>query len=110
MRNFRSNHNRLEAIEGRRGMGVVRLTFADGSRRGVRIAHDYHLTLFVHACDKLRCYPPPPPEGIVLPPPPAEPTTPSDQLIDLLGEAVSVEGEHIRFLRTIHGLCQQLAE
>ena len=110
MRNFRSNHNRLAAIEGQQGMDVIKLTFADGSTRGIKVAHDYQLQLFVDACEWARAYPPAPPEGIVLDPPPPEPKTPSDALIALLGEAVSVEGQNVRFLRTIHSLCRQTAE
>jgi hypothetical protein len=114
MKSFQSTNNRLAAIEGKRGMGIVRLTFADGSTRGIKVAHDFHLTLFIHVCSKLRCYPPEPPPGVPVDPetplPRPEPATPSDQLIDLLGEAVSIEGEHIRFLKTITGMCQQLSE
>ncbi len=111
MRNFRSSDNRLAAVEGKRGIGVVRLTFADGSTRAVKIARNYHLMLFMHVTSKLRCYPPQPPEGIVLPPPPPEPATECDELINLLGEAVSVEAEqHVVFLRTIHAMCQQMSE
>jgi hypothetical protein len=110
MKSFRSTENRLSAIEGRRGLGVIRLTFADGSTRAIRVARDFQLALFEDTCAWQRAYPPVPPEGIVLPQPPPEPTTPSDKLIALLGEAVSIEGEHVIFLRTIHAMCQQMSE
>jgi hypothetical protein len=111
MRNFHSTNKRLAAIEGRRGLGIIRLTFADDSTRGVRVAHDYALTLFDHVCEWARAFPPAAPEGMVLDPPPPEPTTPSDKLIALLGEAVAIESrEEITFLRTIHAMCQQMSE
>lgn len=109
MRNFASTDKRLAAIEGKSGLGVVRLTFADGSTRAVRIAHDYQLELYMDACERMCPYLPAAPEEIVLDPPP-EPTTPSDKLIELLGEAVSIEGEHVTFLRTIHATCQQMVQ
>jgi hypothetical protein len=113
MRIFASTDKRLAAIEGRRGMGVVRLTFADGSTRGVKVRHDYALTLFVDTCAWLRSYPPaapPPAEGMAVdvatrP----EPKTPSDRLIHLLGESVAIESrEEIVFLTTIAGMARQM--
>lgn len=110
MRNFASTDRRLSEIEGKRGMATVRLVFADGSTRGIQIARDYQLELFYHTCDKLRAYPPPAPEGVPMDPPPPEPTTPSDQLIDLLAAAESIEAEYSRFLELIHGLCKTIGE
>ena len=110
MRNFASTDRRLSEIEGKRGMATVRLVFADGSTRGIQIARDYHLRLFGHACVKLRAYPPPAPDGASITLPPLEPTTSSDQLIDLLASAESIEAEERRFLETIHGLCKTLGE
>ncbi len=109
MRNFASTDKRLAAIEGRRGLGVVRLTFADGSTRGVRIAHDYQLTLFMHTCEWMLAYPPPAPEGMVVEPPRPEPKTPSDRLIHLLGESVVLDSrEEIVFLTTIAEMARQM--
>jgi hypothetical protein len=110
MRTFRSTDNRLAELEGRRGLDVVRLTFADGSTRGIKIAHTYQLQLFADACEWARAYPRPAPEGMVTEPSLPKPKTASDALINLLGQAVEIEGEHVRFLRTIASLCQQAVE
>ncbi|HXE32792.1 MAG TPA: hypothetical protein VN087_02680 [Verrucomicrobiae bacterium] len=111
MRNFRSTNNRLAAIEGRHGMDIIKLTFADGSTRGIKIAHDYQLQLFMDACEWARAYPPPAPEGMVdVDPPLPEPKTPSDRLIALLGQAVEIDGEHVRFIQTIASICRQAVE
>jgi hypothetical protein len=110
MRNSASTDRRLREIEGKRGMAPIRLVFADGSTRGIQIARDYTLELFTHVCVKLCEYPPPAPEGVPIDLPPLEPTTSSDQLIDLLAAAKSIEVENDRFLETIHFLCQTLGE
>jgi hypothetical protein len=110
MRNFDSTDKRLAAIEGRRGLGVIRLTFADGSTRAIRVAHDYALSLFEDMCEWQLAYPPPAPEGIVLDPPRPEPKTPCDRLIHLLGESVSLESrEDIVFLQTIAEMARQMS-
>lgn len=88
-------------------MGTVLLSFADGSTRAIRIARNYRLTLFAHACAWARAFPPAPPEGIALDPPPP-PKTPSDALILLLGESVAIKGKDVRFLETIAGLARQM--
>jgi hypothetical protein len=114
MRNFVSTDKRLAEIEGRRGMGVIKLTFPDGSTRGVKIRHDYALELFEHVCMWARAFPPPAPapaEGMVVDvePPRPEPKTPSDRLIHLLGESVAIESrEEIVFLTTIAGMARQM--
>ncbi len=110
MKKFASHDLRVRAIEGRRGMAPVRLIFPDGSTLGVHIARDYQLKLFFHACAKLRAYPPQAPAGVSTTPPPVEPTTPSDDLLELMARAESIEAEHGTFLETIHSLCKTLAE
>jgi hypothetical protein len=105
---YDSSKRRLGAIEGKREKVTIRLTFPDGSTRGVDVARDFHLQVFLHIASKLRSYPPQPPEGIVLPPPPPEPSTPSDRLIDLMAAAESVEGP--RLFQTIFGMCSTLGE
>jgi hypothetical protein len=110
MRNSKLIDRRLRELEGRVGLNSVVLTFSDGSTRAIKVVPNYHLDLFQHACSKLRCFPPPAPENEGVAPPPLEPQTDSDALIDLLGEAVSVEGAHTHFLQTIHELCRTLTE
>jgi hypothetical protein len=110
MSNFAFTDRRLREIEGRRGMETIRLSFGDGTTRGIQIARDYRLKLFIDVCSRLHAFPPEPPPGVPATPPPLEPTTQSDQLIDLLAAAESIEAEHDRFLDTIHGLCKTLGE
>jgi len=111
VRNFQSTNKRLLAIEGYRGADAIRLTFEDGSTRGVRVRKDFALDLFEDLLSKMRAYPPPAPEGSPITPPPAEPQTRSDELIDLLGAAVSIEAEQeIIFLNTMHEMARQLFE
>lgn len=108
MRNFASPDRRLREIEGRRGMGTIRLSFGDGTTRGIQIARDYQLKFFCDVCSRLRAFP----QNHLQESPRLHrrwnPTTQSDQLIDLLAAAESIETEDGRFLETIHGLCKKL--
>ena len=108
MRNSKSISSRLRDLEGRKGPTTIRLRFADGSTRGIDIARDYQLKLFAHTCARLRACPPASPDR-ELPDARSEPRTPSDELIDLLGAAVSAEG-NLFVASTIFEMCRQIAE
>jgi hypothetical protein len=103
MKNSKSINSRLRDLEGRKGLTVL-LHFADGNTRGIDIARDYQLKLFAHVCARLRALP----DGELQDAPPY-PRTPSDKLIDLLGAAVSAEG-NVFVTSTIFEMCHQIAE
>lgn len=111
---YDSRKRRLDKLEGKHGKVTFRLSFSDGSTRGVEVDDtdndgvSMHARIFTHVCDKLHCYPPKPPEGIVLPPPEPEPSTPSDNMIDLMAGAESIQGS--RFFQTIFGMCKLIGE
>jgi hypothetical protein len=109
VRTFRSTSAQLADLESAKGMHPLLLRFADGSTRSIKVAADYHLKLFADAASRLRAFPPPMPSG-EFPPAPAEPQTASDELLDLMGAAESVEGERATFLQTIHAMAKEFRE
>jgi hypothetical protein len=109
MKSLSTIERRLRAIAERRGPGTALLTFANGTTRSLKVrSRQGQLELCLDAFEKLAAYPPPAPEGSLTDPPEPEPETKNNVPLQLLGAAVSCEGEP--FLQFIHGLAQMIHE
>ena len=107
MQRINSLNKRLGALEAKASTGHILLHFADGSTRSIRLKNP--LQCFIAAANRVSCRC----EGAPMP------TSPHDELIELLGRATKVDcqdisgkfdTEDVFISNVVHGMCQDAVQ